>query len=458
MNYLLIATILKMTLTSSVAILFIFLTRQLLRKSPRIFSYILWFFALFRLLCPISFNAPIAIVPEEISTGQLVMYATSQENRGSLEMYGENFADFYMQLEEVNISFMQILFAIWIIGFFIMMIRSIRSLHKLKKQIVCAMLLDDNVYLADYIESPFVIGLIKPKIYVPSSLSETELAYVLAHEKYHIKRKDYIVKLIGYLALSVHWFNPAVWYMFETMCIDMEMSCDEAVLKKMGEDTKEEYSSTLLNLSGKSRFVSSIPLAFVEGDTKSRIRNILNWKKTTIKLASLAVIICICSGIFTLANPIVPDRTIVKTFEQSKDICRPNEESVMDIWWYEDFQKSFKDNYTTEKELVLDTYHQLADGTWQSYQYYYKYLLVLSGQVQNRPVTLYILSDSKNISFEEACWGFRYKFGQENVTQPDIKKNTIIPDFLNFRNESFTNQIFDFAYGNCVCVAIKYAE
>lgn len=449
MNYLLIATILRMSLTGSIAILLVVLTRKLLGKSPKIFSYALWFFALFRLLCPISFNAPIAIIPEGVSTGQLVMLLTSEENRGSLEEYGKDFTGFYMQhATEVNISLMQVFFLIWLIGLIIIITQSIISLRKLQKQTACSMLLENNIYLADYIDSPFVIGLIKPKIYVPSSISEEELKYVLSHEKYHIKRRDHVVKFIGFIALSIHWFNPAVWYMFETMCMDMEMSCDEAVLKRMGDDSKEEYSSILLTLSGKSHFVSSIPLAFIEGDTKMRIKNILKWKKPTRIFVTVAAMICLCSGILTLANPIVPDRTIVKTFEQSNNICRPKEDSTMVIWWFEDFQNSFKDEYTTEKELILDTYHQLADGTWKSYQYYYKYLLELSGEINNRPITLYVLSNVDNITFEEACWACRYELGEEYIEMPDSLKG----------KNHFRAHNWGFAYGMHTLVGVKYAE
>lgn len=449
MNYLLIATILRMSLTGSIAILLIVLTRKLLDRSPKIFSYILWFFALFRLLCPVSFKTPIALIPEGVSTGQLVMHLTSEEGRRSLEEYGEDFFEFYTQSKtEVNINMMQIIFLVWLIGFAIIIIRSIHNLRKLQQQAACSMLLEDNIYLADYIDSPFVIGLIKPKIYVPSTISESELKYVLAHEKYHIKRKDHIVKIIGFIALGIHWFNPAVWYMFETMCMDMEMSCDEAVLKRMGDDSREDYSSILLNISGKSRFVSNIPLAFVEGDMKMRIKNILRWRKPTVIFVTVAAIICLCSGILTLANPIVPDRTIVKTFEQSNNICRPKEDSTMDIWWYEDFQNSFKDEYTTEKELILDTYHQLADGTWKSSQYYYKYLLELSGKVNHRPITFYILSNTDTVTFEEACWACRYELGEKYIEMPDtlIGKN-------HFRAHSW-----DFALGMHTLVGVKYAE
>ena len=449
MNYLLIATILKMSLTGSLAILLVFLTRKLLGKGPKIFSYVLWFFVLFRLLCPVSFKTPIAIIPEGVSTGQLVMLLTSEESSGSLEEYGEDFTEFYTHHKtEVNINMMQIMFLVWLIGFVIIITRSILSLRRLQQQTACSMLLEDNIYLADYIDSPFVIGLTKPKIYVPSSTSEAELKYVLAHEKYHIKRKDHIVKFVGFVALSIHWFNPAVWYMFETMCIDMEMSCDEAVLKRMDDDSREDYSTTLLNISGKSRFVSKIPLAFIEGDTKMRIKNILKWKKPTMIFVTVAAIICLCSGILTLANPLIPNRTIVKTYEQSKDITRPKEGSTMDIWWYEDFQNSYKDSYSGERKLVLETYHQLADGSWKSSQYYYKYLLELSGEVNHRPITFYILSNTDTVTFEEACWACRYELGEEYIEMPDTLKG----------KNHFTTHSWRFALGMHTLVGVKYAE
>ncbi len=160
-----------------------------------------------------------------------------------------------------------------------------------------------NIYLADHISTPFVIGLIHPKIYLPSTLSEQEMSYVILHEQTHIRRLDHIVKMIAFFALALHWFNPLVWVAFLACVKDMEMSCDERVLKEMGDGIKADYSASLLSLAAGRRLINGSPLAFGEGNIKGRIKNVLDYKKPAFWIILAAVIavavICFC----LTANP-----------------------------------------------------------------------------------------------------------------------------------------------------------
>lgn len=156
---------------------------------------------------------------------------------------------------------------VWILGIVVMVIYSIISFIKLRRSLITSTPLKDNIYLADHISTPFVLGMIRPKIYLPSSLLENEQGYIIRHEMCHIKRFDHITRMLGFLALSVHWFNPLVWIAYVLSGKDMELSCDEAVMKSMDTDIKAEYSQSLLRFSTTKKMIHATPLAFGEGDT-----------------------------------------------------------------------------------------------------------------------------------------------------------------------------------------------
>ena len=174
---------------------------------------------------------------------------------------------------------------------------------RLRRRLITASPLRDNIYLADDIDSPFVMGLIRPKIYLPSAMEEREQSYILLHEQHHIRRLDHVVKALAFVALCIHWFNPLVWVAFILSGKDMEMSCDEAVVKKLGTQIRADYTASLLSLATGKRIIAGMPLAFGEGNTKGRIKNLANWKKPAFWVVLVAVIVCIMLAIGLLTNP-----------------------------------------------------------------------------------------------------------------------------------------------------------
>ena len=192
---------------------------------------------------------------------------------------------------------------IWLAGIVAMIGVSMISYVKLRKSLVGAVRVRGNIYVADYITTPFVLGIFRPRIYLLSSLSEQEQEYILRHEQYHICRGDHIFKLLAYVALCIHWFNPLVWLAFLLFSKDMEMSCDEAVIKKLGEDVRADYSASLLNLATNNAIMFGMPLAFGEVDTKGRIKNLAAWKKPTFWVTIGAILICIVGIVICISNP-----------------------------------------------------------------------------------------------------------------------------------------------------------
>ena len=319
----------NMSLTASVVILAVLAVRLLLRRAPKVFSYALWAVVLFRLLCPVSVTSAVSLmgalgapaqertqrtsaveyVPADImirstapAVTQLPQPPLPAETGGAVSDAPADTAPAAVPAMSFNEPVF-ILTLIWLAGMVLLLAYSLVSLLRLRRRLVGTVRLRDNIYLADHIPSPFVMGLFRPKIYLPSTLTETERGYILRHEQYHIRRRDHLVKFLSFLALCIHWFNPLVWAAFVLSGKDMEMSCDEAVVRELGEDIRADYSTSLLSLATGRRIVAGMPLAFGEGDTGSRIRNLLNWKRPQPWIIAVCAVVCVGLIALCAANP-----------------------------------------------------------------------------------------------------------------------------------------------------------
>ena len=307
----------------------VLLVRLLLRRAPKVFSYALWAVVLFRLLCPVSVTSAVSLLgalgapaQERSAVTSVVEYVPADIVRNMAPAVtplpqepfpaepGENIisaAPSVTQPDAAPASPLSgpvaVLTLTWLMGIALLLLYSVISLLRLRRRLVGAVRLEDNIYLADYIPSPFVMGLFRPKIYLPSTLTETERGYILRHEQYHLRRRDHVVKLLSFLALCVHWFNPLVWAAFILAGKDMEMSCDEAVVRELGEDIRADYSASLLSLATGRRIVAGMPLAFGEGDTGGRIRNLLNWKRPQPWIIAVCAVVCVGLIALCAANP-----------------------------------------------------------------------------------------------------------------------------------------------------------
>lgn len=300
----LFSVVLNMSLTGSIVILIVLLCRLLLRKAPKVFSYALWSIVLFRLLCPVSvssalsvFNVAKAMAADPVGMVTVVRHPAVSDvlPEQILEMSEPSRGEpIYSGSEEPqDAAPIPYPAYVWLFGVAAMTAYSIHSCRKLNRKLFGAVHLRENLYLADDIPSPFVLGLIRPRIYLPASLAESEQTYIIAHERHHIVRKDNLWKLLAFGAMCVHWFNPLVWLAFSLAGKDMEMSCDEAVIRQLGAEIRADYSASLLRLSVGHRFPAGTPLAFGEGDTKGRVMNMANWKKPKKWVNLCAAVLCI---------------------------------------------------------------------------------------------------------------------------------------------------------------------
>lgn len=301
--------ILNMSLTASWVILCVLAARMLLKKMPRIFSYALWSAVLFRLICPFSFQSIFSFLlvnPNPIPQN-IAYQAHPQIQTGFAVLDQAVSAALPAPTAGASVNPMQVWTflgsVVWLLGIAILLGYSLVSLYRLRGRLCGAVCREDGVFVSAKIDTPFVMGVFRPKIYLPATLTEKEQEYILLHERTHIRRLDPAVKILSFFVLCLHWFNPLVWIAFFLSGKDMEMSCDESVIIKLGADIKKDYSTSLLSLSTGRKIVSGTPLAFGEGDTKSRIKNVLHYKKPALWVLVILSIAIVAVMIALLSNP-----------------------------------------------------------------------------------------------------------------------------------------------------------
>lgn len=315
--YTIFPKILNMSITASIVIVFVLAARCFLWKAPKIFSYVLWAVVLFRLICPFSFTIPFSLLnltnPKSVENGTVVyvpediVYMGEPEVSVPVPVLGENISESINKVLLESSGQMSdnplertvlIMTYVWLSGILIMTGYSIFSVLRLKKRLVGAVKYKENIWIADHVYSSFVMGIFRPKIYLQSGLSPKEQEFVIMHEKIHLRRGDHLIKVFSYMVLTIHWFNPLVWLSYFLCIKDMEMSCDESVMKNIKEDVRADYSESLLSLAAGKKMFAGTPIFFGEGDTKLRIKNVLNYKKPAIWMIAAGimavVILCIC--------------------------------------------------------------------------------------------------------------------------------------------------------------------
>ncbi len=260
-------TVLNMSLTASYVILFVIVVRLLLKQAPKIISYVLWTVVAFRLITPFSFESIFSLMPRNTNIVPIphgIIYQQKPQINSGIEVV-DSFVSQSLPTTAVGAStnplqiYMKIGAYIWVFGIIALLVYSTISVLLLKRQLKGSQLIEKNIYEVNNLKTPFVLGLINPKIYLPVGLSKEEQNYILIHEQIHIDRKDHIIKTIAFLIASIHWFNPLVWIAFILMSTDMELSCDERVLKVMNEDIKKPYANSLLSLATERHIFNGSP-------------------------------------------------------------------------------------------------------------------------------------------------------------------------------------------------------
>lgn len=335
-----IKMLISASLTAVPAVLAVMLARLLMKKASKRWTYLLWAVVFFRCLCPFSVESGLSVfnaVPELSAENRVSEITRITESTGNIGAEEREFvyrntvskADITVMLPQTEqketVDRYFVMFAVWLAGAAAMWVYGIISYRRLMNRLKTAVKAEDGVLESDRISTAFSAGFFPARIYLPRGLFPEERGFIVTHEQIHIKRLDYIAKLAAFIALTLHWFNPMIWLAFALMSRDMELSCDEAVLKILGADKKKAYSEALLRVAvRRSGFLTP---AFAETGIKTRVRNILKYKKPTVAatvLAAAAVaVVCVVFG--TNAGSKSEDTGVESGFDQAKYEERENE-------------------------------------------------------------------------------------------------------------------------------------
>ncbi len=319
--------IVNMSISACWIVLAIILLRILLKKAPKWINCVLWGIAGLRLVMPFSFESIFSLIPSAETITKVPDSPRPHIDSGVSVI--DNQVNDYLQgnyFEGVTkpmgnfVDVTTILAIAWLVGIVALLIYTLVSFLRLKSKIGTAVLLRDNIYQSEAVVSPFVLGIIKPKIYLPFNLNEQDMNHVIAHEQAHIRRKDHLWKPLGFLILTLHWFNPLVWLGYILLCRDIELACDEKVVKELNNEQRADYSQALLTCSVNRRMIAACPIAFGEVGVKDRVKSVLNYKKPAFWIIVVAIVVSIVTAICFLTDPLKATDIQNGSYRFSKEI------------------------------------------------------------------------------------------------------------------------------------------
>ena len=301
----------NLSISASWLILAVLVLRIVLKKAPKWVMPLLWGVVALRLVCLFSIESALSLIPSaetipsEIvtETREPVLYEQATLDivtNPTLPSAAEVPVGVSRQQAQVDFNIYSIL---WLAGMAALLVHALVSAGKLKRKLATAILLRDNIYESEFVDSPFVFGVVKPNIYLPMHMDEGTAAYVIAHEHAHLARRDHWWKVLGYLVLALHWFNPLVWVAYILFCRDIELACDEKVVRGLDGAARADYSQALLSCAAPKRAVAACPLAFGEGNIKTRVKSALHYKKPAFWVAAAAVLAVVIVAVCFLTNP-----------------------------------------------------------------------------------------------------------------------------------------------------------
>ena len=303
--------IINMSISASWLVLAVLLLRFVLKKAPKWVNVLLWGIVAVRLAFPFSIESALSLIPsaETISPGIMMDTVPSIQtgvpaiNNVINPVIGSSLAPAPGASANPLQIWIPILSMIWVAGVAILLVYTAVSYWRLRRKVSKAVILRDNIFQSENVASPFVLGIIKPRIYLPFNMNGQDLEHVVAHEQAHIRRRDHWWKPLGFLLLTIHWFNPLMWLAYVLLCRDIELACDEKVIKELDNELRADYAQALVVCSVNRRMIAACPLAFGEVGVKERVKSVMNYKKPTFWVIILAVITCAVVAVCFLTNP-----------------------------------------------------------------------------------------------------------------------------------------------------------
>lgn len=303
--------LLNMSITASWLCLAVLLVRLLLKKAPKALSCALWALVGLRLVLPFSLESVLSLIPSADPLPEDMLLSPAPTINSGIPVINEVVNPVISGSLAPNpgdsVNPMQVITTVagylWLIGMAAMLVYMLVTYLRVRHKVAEAAVVEGNIYECDHIDTPFILGVIRPRIYLPSAMEEGDRAFVIAHEQAHLRRWDHLWKPLGFVLLTIYWFNPLLWLGYVLLCRDIELACDEKVIKKLGTDIKKQYSEALINCSVPRRAISACPLAFGEVGIKGRIKSVLNYKKPAFWIILVAVIALIVTGVCFLTDP-----------------------------------------------------------------------------------------------------------------------------------------------------------
>ena len=304
--------VVNLSISASWLVLAVLAARLLLKRAPRWIFPLLWGVAALRLICPFSIESAFSLVPSaETISPEVVHYdprptitsGVSVIDEAVNPVISESFAaEPVMSVNPLD-AFTFIMAWVWLIGMAALLVYALASAWRLRRKLATAIWLRENIYESESVSSPFVFGVVRPKIYLPMHMDEGTAAHVIAHERAHLARRDHWWKTLGFAVLALHWFNPLVWVAFSVFCRDIELACDEKVVRTMDAGRRADYSQALLSCAAPKRAVAACPLAFGEGSIKARVKNVLHYRKPAVWIVAAALAVIALLAVCFLTDP-----------------------------------------------------------------------------------------------------------------------------------------------------------
>ena len=303
--------IINMSISASWLVLAVLILRFVLKKAPKWINVLLWGIVAIRLICPFSFESTLSIIPSAETIPLNICMDTTPTINSGISAINNAVNPIISQsntpMAGASVNPLQITIGIyeyiWIFGMIALALYTAISYWRLRRKVDTAVRYKDNIFQSENVSFPFVLGIIKPRIYLPFKMNGQYLEHVVAHEQAHICRKDHWWKPLGFLLLMIHWFNPLMWLAYVLLCRDIELACDEKVIKELGNEQRGDYTQALVACSVNRRMIAACPLAFGEVSVKERVKSVMNYKKPAFWVIIISVIVCVGVAVCFLTNP-----------------------------------------------------------------------------------------------------------------------------------------------------------
>lgn len=303
--------IINMSISASWLVLAVLILRFVLKKAPKWINVLLWGIVAIRLICPFSFESTLSIIPSAETIPLNIGMDTTPTINSGISAINNAVNPIISQsntpMAGASVNPLQITIGIyeyiWIFGMIALALYTAISYWRLRRKVDTAVRYKDNIFQSENVSFPFVLGIIKPRIYLPFKMNGQYLEHVVAHEQAHICRKDHWWKPLGFLLLMIHWFNPLMWLAYVLLCRDIELACDEKVIKELGNEQRGDYTQALVACSVNRRMIAACPLAFGEVSVKERVKSVMNYKKPAFWVIIISVIVCVGVAVCFLTNP-----------------------------------------------------------------------------------------------------------------------------------------------------------